>query len=175
MADFHWYIQTRPKSLICQKENQSGRSLIRLVNSTKFLYRSGPGLFIESLNFMLSGRPLLTRSVQQDRFLILKIWSFFVEFIELIVSCDLNFHFRTLTRRITEIQNQSSKRFIRYNSLPNYRLNYIPVSMTHLLRVIGRHNDEMLLQVNLLVFACLVNQLSNQILLQLKISFASQV
>ena len=86
------------------------------------------------------------------------------------MPCDFYFHFRTLTRRITEIQNQSSKRFIRYNSLPNYRLNYIPVSMTHLLWVIGRHNDEMLLQVNLLVFACLVNQLSNQILLQLKIS-----
>ena len=91
------------------------------------------------------------------------------------MPCDLYFHFRTLTRRITEIQNQSSKRFIRYNSLPNYRLNYIPVSMTHLLWVIGRHNDEMLLQVNLLVFACLVNQLSNQILLQLKIWFSGQV
>jgi len=40
---------------------------------------------------------------------------------------------RTLTRRITEIQNQSSKRFVRYNSLPNYRLNYIPVSISHTL------------------------------------------
>jgi len=34
---------------------------------------------------------------------------------------------RNLTRRITEIQSaNSSKRFVRYNSLPNYRLNYIP-------------------------------------------------
>lgn len=34
---------------------------------------------------------------------------------------------RNLTRRITEIQRQTSaKRFVRYNSLPNYRLNHIP-------------------------------------------------
>jgi len=34
---------------------------------------------------------------------------------------------RNLTKRITELQRQSTKRFVRYNSLPNYRLNHIPV------------------------------------------------
>ena len=67
MADFHWHIQTRPKSLICQKEGQSGRSLIRLVNSTKF-----STVQFQDCSFMipnhwfdqsyLIGRPLLTRS-----------------------------------------------------------------------------------------------------------------
>lgn len=38
----------------------------------------------------------------------------------------ISYKFRNLTRRITEIQSQTQqKRFVRYNSLPNYRLCHV--------------------------------------------------